>query len=68
MDVAVGGSLSMTSGTTFRQSAGMLAINGDFEMRGGTFATNALIHNRAYRNFFLPQRTDVFAGFRTAGN
>jgi len=38
------------------------------EMRGGAFATDALIHNRAYRNFFLPQRTDVFAGFRTAGD
>ena len=35
------------------------------EMRGGAFATDALVHHRAYRNFFLPQRTDVFAGFRT---
>lgn len=38
------------------------------EMRGGAFATDALVHDRAYRNFFLPQRTDVFAGFRTAGS
>lgn len=36
------------------------------ELRGGAFATHALMHDRRYRNFFLPQRTDVFAGFRTA--
>ena len=38
------------------------------EMRGGAFATHALMHDRRYRNFFLPQRTDVFAGFRTAAD
>lgn len=37
------------------------------EMRGGSFAADAVMHDRTYRNFFLPQRTDVFAGFRTAG-
>jgi len=36
------------------------------ELRGGAFATHPLMHDRRYRNFFLPQRTDVFAGFRTA--
>jgi ergothioneine biosynthesis protein EgtB len=36
------------------------------EMRGGAFATHELMHDRRYRNFFLPGRTDVFAGFRTA--
>ena len=36
------------------------------EMRGGAFATHALVHDRRYRNFFLPQRTDVVAGFRRA--
>lgn len=36
------------------------------ELRGGAFATHALMHDARYRNFFLPQRTDVFAGFRTA--
>jgi iron(II)-dependent oxidoreductase len=36
------------------------------EMRGGAFATHRLMHDARYRNFFLPQRTDVFAGFRTA--
>jgi len=36
------------------------------ELRGGAFATTALIHHPRYRNFFTPERTDVFAGFRTA--
>ena len=35
-------------------------------MRGGSFATRArLVHNR-FRNFYTPDRNDVFAGFRTA--
>ncbi len=38
------------------------------EMRGGAFATHALMHDRRYRNFFLAQRTDIFAGFRTAAD
>jgi iron(II)-dependent oxidoreductase len=34
-------------------------------LRGGSFATRSrLVHNR-FRNFYLPERTDVFAGFRT---
>ena len=34
-------------------------------MRGGSFATRArLVHNR-FRNFYLPDRADAFAGFRT---
>jgi EgtB-related family protein len=36
------------------------------ELRGGAFATSARLHHPAYRNFFTPERTDVFAGFRTA--
>ena len=36
------------------------------ELRGGAFATHARLHDPRYRNFFEPQRTDVFAGFRTA--
>ena len=36
------------------------------ELRGGAFATHARMHNARYRNFFQPQRSDVFAGFRTA--
>lgn len=36
-----------------------------FVLRGGSFATRSrLVHNR-YRNFYLPERGDVFAGFRT---
>jgi iron(II)-dependent oxidoreductase len=36
-----------------------------FILRGGSFATRSrLVHNR-FRNFYLPERTDVFAGFRT---
>jgi ergothioneine biosynthesis protein EgtB len=34
-------------------------------LRGGCFATRArLVHNR-FRNFYLPERADIFAGFRT---
>jgi len=35
-------------------------------LRGGCFATRArLVHNR-WRNFYLPERNDIFAGLRTA--
>jgi EgtB-related family protein len=36
------------------------------ELRGGAFATIDRMHHPRYRNFFLPTRADVFAGFRTA--
>ena len=36
------------------------------ELRGGSFATHARLHRPSYRNFFMPERSDVFAGFRTA--
>lgn len=36
------------------------------ELRGGSFATHARLHHSSYRNFFTPERSDVFAGFRTA--
>ena len=36
------------------------------ELRGGAFATHARLHDARYRNFFEPQRTDIFAGLRTA--
>lgn len=37
-------------------------------LRGGCFATRShLVHNR-WRNFYTPERNDIFAGFRTAGN
>ena len=34
-------------------------------LRGGCWATSARIARAAYRNFFTPDRNDVFAGFRT---
>ena len=34
-------------------------------LRGGCWATSARIARPAYRNFFSPDRSDVFAGFRT---
>jgi gamma-glutamyl hercynylcysteine S-oxide synthase len=36
------------------------------ELRGGAFATAARMHSVHYRNFFVPERADVFSGFRTA--
>ena len=36
------------------------------ELRGGSFATHARLHDPRYRNFFVADRGDVFAGFRTA--
>ena len=35
-------------------------------LRGGSFATLDIVHHASYRNYFLPHRSDVFAGFRTA--
>ena len=35
------------------------------ELRGGSFSTHVRLHDVHFRNFFLPERTDVFAGFRT---
>jgi gamma-glutamyl hercynylcysteine S-oxide synthase len=37
-------------------------------LRGGSYATLDLMHHTNYRNFFVPQRRDVFAGFRVARN
>ena len=35
-------------------------------LRGGSFATRSrLVHNR-WRNFYMPERNDVFAGIRLA--
>jgi len=36
------------------------------ELRGGAFATAERLHDPRYRNFFVADRSDVFAGFRTA--
>lgn len=37
------------------------------ELRGGAFASHARLHDRRFRNFFPPWRTDIFAGFRSVG-
>lgn len=34
-------------------------------LRGGSFATHARMHHPQYRNFYLPERSDIFAGFRS---
>ena len=34
-------------------------------LRGGSFATRARLVSTTYRNFFTPDRRDIFAGFRT---
>lgn len=34
-------------------------------LRGGSFATNALLRYPQYRNFYQPHRSDMFCGFRS---
>jgi EgtB-related family protein len=34
-------------------------------LRGASFATRARMHHACYRNFYLPERADIFVGFRT---
>jgi iron(II)-dependent oxidoreductase len=34
-------------------------------LRGGCWATRSRMVTPVYRNFFTPERRDVFAGFRT---
>ena len=34
-------------------------------LRGGSFATRARMKNPNYRNFYLPERDDMFCGFRS---
>ena len=36
-----------------------------YVLRGGSFATRSRIAHNRYRNFYLPNRRDPFAGFRT---
>lgn len=36
-----------------------------FVLRGGSFATRSRLVHNGLRNFYLPERDDVFAGFRT---
>ena len=37
-------------------------------LRGGSFATRARLVRNSWRNFFTPDRRDVFAGLRTAAD
>jgi len=37
-------------------------------LRGGSFSTPARLVANSWRNFYLPHRGDVFAGFRTAAS
>jgi iron(II)-dependent oxidoreductase len=34
-------------------------------LRGGSFATSQRLVRNTFRNFYLPERADIFAGFRT---
>ena len=34
-------------------------------LRGGSFATPARLIRNTWRNFYTPDRADIFAGFRT---
>ena len=34
-------------------------------LRGASFMTQPRLHHLRYRNFFVPQRNDILAGFRT---
>ena len=34
-------------------------------LRGASFGTQARLHHRHYRNFFRPERNDIFAGLRS---
>ena len=34
-------------------------------LRGGSFATPARLMRATFRNFYTPDRADIFAGFRT---
>jgi iron(II)-dependent oxidoreductase len=34
-------------------------------VRGASFATRSRLHSPKYRNFYLPERNDMFVGFRT---
>ena len=34
-------------------------------LKGGAWATRSRLANNTYRNFYLPHRADILAGFRT---
>jgi len=37
-------------------------------LRGGSFAAHARLRHPRYRNFFSPERSDIFAGFRSCAS
>ena len=37
-------------------------------LRGGCFATTPALLRNTWRNFYMPDRRDVFAGFRTCAS
>ncbi|WP_296696243.1 selenoneine synthase SenA [Rhodoferax sp.] len=63
------------TGTTFRGYPGFTAdpyrdysapwFGTHKVLRGASFATRARMHNPKYRNYYLPHRDDIFAGFRS---
>lgn len=63
------------TGTTFRPYPGFSAdpyrdysepwFGTHKVLRGASFATRARMKNPKYRNFYLPERDDIFAGFRS---
>ena len=69
------GSVWEWTGTTFRPYPGFEADPyGDYSqpwfgthkvLRGASFATRARMKNPRYRNFYLPDRDDIFSGFRS---
>ena len=40
-------------------------FDGHRSVRGGSFATRQRMRNRRYRNYYEPQRDDIFVGFRS---
>ena len=40
-------------------------FHGHRSVRGGSFATRQRMRNRRYRNYYEPQRDDIFVGFRS---
>ena len=37
-------------------------------LRGGSFASSRRLLRNTWRNFYTPDRSDIFAGFRTCAN
>ena len=58
--------LSFTRNYTVHAEGSVLVAFGDTKvLRGGAWTTRARMASPTYRNYFGPERRDVFAGFRT---